>query len=1117
MATGLRRSEYSVGWICAIPIELAAAVEVLDEIHKDPPPDIPVADNNAYKFGRIGRHNVVISCLPVYGVAQAAIVATQMRTTFTKLRFGLMVGVGGGAPKDNDIRLGDIVVSQPTGTSGGVIQYDFGKAMENGKFERIGSLNAPPSILLSAIAAVKAMNQTKLGKKISDISQNIEETDTRFQYPGEDTDRLFRADYNHVTSKRRGQGETCAACDASQEVTRLEREYDYPHIHYGIIASGSQVIKDGIKRDKISSEHGVLCFEMEAAGLMNDFPCAVIRGISDYSDGHKNKRWQSYAALVAAIYAKELLLQIPAASNKRTGCIDEDGERIKNLNFIIPFHMPLPRNDNFCGREEELSKVHNYFIKSTRPMDTPFMFALTGTGGMGKTQIAVEYTYRHHRNHTAIFWVSAASEDTIRTSFIRIMQRIVEEQTRIVWPESTPDYDLIGSKLSIPGLLDERGIFKTEPKIVTLVIIREALFHWLQLPGNNKWLLIFDNADDLEGFDIQNHFPNHGGGAILITSRRPEISYGSAKQADLDGLDKEAAVKLLLRLARMPESTEAIKQEVITLVEKLGFMPLAISHAGCFMYETKASAQEYLSYYDKRFMEIQKKPRFGWNYHDTVATTWEISLSAIEKQDREAALMLLACSYLNPEEISESLWEDTESDESFTLQNKNRILLLASYSLVKVVRFGVFSIHPVVHSWARERLKGQEQLRIINDVVGIIGKALCQPGSEECNRWYAMRPLGHAKFASIAAHLGHLHRYVTPRLSELLEHHKRQFSAIEGITFAFFWQDKYDEALQWNQQLLNSSESIFGKEHPRTAHAVTSMIVVLNKQGKSGEAMQWCHRALVTTKDPDRDHESILYTFSNIALTFSLQKEYEEAIRLWRRLLTAVKIFDKNHQLIPSILNNIGLALVQQGQPDEAIRWYQQLATDEDEHCDDKFQRITNIALAFQLQGRYDKAIQWYQRAIAGREKILGVNDPSVFHILNNMALVFFRQGKYDKALQWFQRALISKEKTLGKHHPSTAGTVDNIASVFESQGKHDECLEWRQRALSSIIKTAGEGHPTAFTITCNIVSSISQRIKHTEPIYIVWPQQGTANGEKLRNEAVERLDVFIQEISRNT
>jgi nucleoside phosphorylase len=120
-------------------------------------------------------------------------------------------------------------------------------------------------------------------------------------FPGEDQDYLFRQDYPHAG------GEDCSTCDAARVENRLSRETDDPVVHYGLIASGNAVMRSAQLRDKLRDTWGVLCFEMEAAGLMDDFPCIVIRGICDYSDDHKHKLWQPYSAVVAAAYAKDLL------------------------------------------------------------------------------------------------------------------------------------------------------------------------------------------------------------------------------------------------------------------------------------------------------------------------------------------------------------------------------------------------------------------------------------------------------------------------------------------------------------------------------------------------------------------------------------------------------------------------------------------------------------------------------------------------------------------------------------------------------------------------------------------------------------------------------------------
>ena len=319
MARPLRREDYTVGWVCALPVELAAAQEMLDAEHPDLERDPADNDENLYALGSIGGHNVAIVCLPAgrIGNNPAAAVATQMRATFKGMRFGLMVGIGGGVPSaEADVRLGDVVISQPDRMFGGVVQYDSGKATTSG-FERTGSLNAPPQVLLAAVAKVRA-NELRGKSRVSEHACKLERI-PRFQRSKAGSDILYRADYDHAG------GPTCSRCSADRHEERELRESNEEVVsHYGTIASGNQVMKNAAQRDGVSAElGGVLCFEMEAAGLMNSFPCLVVRGICDYADSHKNKRWQPYAAGVAAAYAKEVLSAIPAADVAKSRTAEE--------------------------------------------------------------------------------------------------------------------------------------------------------------------------------------------------------------------------------------------------------------------------------------------------------------------------------------------------------------------------------------------------------------------------------------------------------------------------------------------------------------------------------------------------------------------------------------------------------------------------------------------------------------------------------------------------------------------------------------------------------------------------------------------------------------------------
>jgi nucleoside phosphorylase len=309
--------DYTVGWICAITTEYVAAQAFLDERHEGPE-FVSKHDNNDYTLGKFGKHNVVIAVLPdgEYGIAAAASVARDMLHSFPNIRIGLMVGIGGGAPsRKHSIRLGDIVVSTSGDGKGGVFQYDFGKTIQDQKFLETGFLNQPPTVLRTAVSGLKAQYESEghnLKEAVNSILERKPRLRRKYERPEPSSDRLYRAEVVHPPNNE----DFCAAVcgdDPLKLILRPERteHEDNPAIHYGLIASGNQLMKDALVRDTLVTERDILCFEMEAAGLMNQFPCIVIRGICDYSDSHKNKEWQGYAAMVAVAYAKDLLCRIP--------------------------------------------------------------------------------------------------------------------------------------------------------------------------------------------------------------------------------------------------------------------------------------------------------------------------------------------------------------------------------------------------------------------------------------------------------------------------------------------------------------------------------------------------------------------------------------------------------------------------------------------------------------------------------------------------------------------------------------------------------------------------------------------------------------------------------------
>ncbi|KAF2200475.1 purine and uridine phosphorylase [Delitschia confertaspora ATCC 74209] len=432
MPRRLLPEEFTVGWIRALLVELAAALEMLDEEHDNITRDPNDNDENTYDLGSLEGHHVVIVCLPAGRIYNnpAVAVATQMRATLKRIQFGLMAGIGGGVPSaEADIRLGDVVVSQPYQTFSGIVQYDSGKGGLNGQ--------------VTELSAVEAEGKHATGVALPD--------------------RRFK-------SSARAEGEVL--------------------VHYGTLASGNQVMRNAAERDKVSAElGGVLCFEMEAAGLMNTFPGLVIHGICDYADSHKNKAWQPYAAAMAAVYAKEVLSVIPLAGMAKSHMVEETIQGpFKHVATPI-YYIPVPKNRHFVGRRDELDVLKQKLIVNRDCQK----ISIVGLGGIGKAKIALQFTYlvKETWPDFSIFWAHALSMESFEQSYAEIARA-----------------------LHIPQ--SEDGDENTKK------LVRQSL----SAAQVGRWLLILDSADEpdilfgtRDSKGIVQYLPESKEGIVLLTTR----------------------------------------------------------------------------------------------------------------------------------------------------------------------------------------------------------------------------------------------------------------------------------------------------------------------------------------------------------------------------------------------------------------------------------------------------------------------------------------------------------------------------------------------------------------------------------------------------------------------
>lgn len=342
------RDSFSVAIICALQTEYNAVSLVFDEFWDDDEDKYGKAsgDPNHYTVGRIGNYDVVLALLPHMGKVNAASVAASMRSSYRALRLALIVGVCGGVPtgQHGEVLLGDVIISSS------VVQYDFGRQYSD-KCQRkdtvednLGRPNKDVRGLIALFRTDRGMERLEtrtaccLERLQAKAASKKRIGKDKYSYPGTAQDKLFEPNYRHkhhlqvacicrecvqdadpVCDLAISSSCTALGCDETHLVRRdrlNERQKEQaasntvmqqPNIHIGSIASGDTVIKSAMHRDNIAQQENVIAFEMEGAGVWDEVPCIVVKGVCDYADCHKNKGWQNFAAATAAATTKAIL------------------------------------------------------------------------------------------------------------------------------------------------------------------------------------------------------------------------------------------------------------------------------------------------------------------------------------------------------------------------------------------------------------------------------------------------------------------------------------------------------------------------------------------------------------------------------------------------------------------------------------------------------------------------------------------------------------------------------------------------------------------------------------------------------------------------------------------
>ncbi|KAM0542622.1 hypothetical protein ACHAPJ_012701 [Fusarium lateritium] len=1034
----LSQNDYTFGWICALSIEMAAARAMLDNIHESLPTS-PV-DTNAYTFGSIGKHNVVIACLPSYGLNNAATVANNLRRSFPSASLAVMVGIGGGVPGKVDMRLGDVVVSTE------VVQYDFGKTIAHGHFQRTGTLNKPPQALMTAVAKLQADHRTEPSTSIPSIlSKMLERYPAMidFTHPGILQDQLFDGKYDHPQHFN-----NCESCDASRLVSRPARDNTNPRIHCGIIASGNQVMKHGRTRDQLAKELDVLCFEMEAAGLMDSLPCLVVRGICDYADSHKNKRWQEYSAATAAAYVKELLSIIPMNNINQT----EGGAMLSNTGkheWMVPFE----RNEDFVGRQDVLRLLRDRLPPDAKK-DVCQRTIIEGLGGVGKTQIALEAAYRFHDTDPScwVFWVPAMDMTTFENA-----------------------YRSIGRLLNVTGINDDKAEVKT--------LVQSALSH----EDVGPWLLIVDNADDPELMfglgGLAYYLPRSIKGSILFTTRTRETT----KRLDIHAAGIIKATKMTTEEAREMLQARLTENQVRDgastdgLLEFLDNLPLAVRQASAHMLKTGISTTRYLEYCrssDATLVKLLSRDFEDRGRYDgiknPVATTWLISFRHILRDHSLAGEYLRFMCFLAERNIPVSLLPPNDDE----MEVDEAIGTLEAYGFVtRREEGGYLDIHRLVRLTMWNWLQQEGQARqTYCDVVHRLCEVFPYPQHESRGTWME--------------YMAHAQRVVESE--EECDDDKAMSRLLVCVAQALHLQGRYEGAVKLEREALKLRVDVLGSENEEILAISNNLALDLLEIRQYQEAHNMFRETLeLREKVRGKEHPDTIMVMHNLAHLLGSMRHDDEAEKMYREVLELrVKVLGKKHPDTVNSMNGFASVLISRGKYEEAEMIYRQVLEFRKrilrtEHPD-ILRSENGLALSLHALGQYEEAEKIYREVSELFKKVFGKKHPDTLRSTYGLANILNSRGKYGEAEMTHREILELRQKIIGTEHPDTLVSMNGLARSIYGLGQYEEAETMHRKVSDLTKKILGMEHPDTLSSMHNLARSLEAlgRYQKAEGIY---------------------------------
>ncbi|KAN0082027.1 hypothetical protein V8E54_003325 [Elaphomyces granulatus] len=701
--------------------------------------------------------------------------------------------------------------------------------------------------------------------------------------------------------------------------------------------------------------------------------------------------------------------------------------------------VPFKRNPRFLDRHNRIVELEQKVLSNN---DKLRKMAITGVGGVGKTQIALEVAYRvrDRKPECSIFWIPSTSIEMIEQAYVSI-----------------------GKCLGLQG--------------VTLAEMKMRVKAHLSSEKAGPWLLIVDNMDNKNIWltsDGGTYLPQSKYGFVLFTTRNRRLA---TKLVGLDvinisGMDDGMAIDLL-RASLVHKDLTNDSQTTTQLLHQLGCLPLAIVQAASYMNETGTSVTTYLSLLQSQenvIVELLSQDfEDEWRYlktNNSVAVTWLISFNQIQRSNPLAADYLLFMSCIDPQDIPLSLLPPNSSQ----IKQQNALGLLKAYSFITGQADGqTVSLHRLVHVATRNWLRSGEMLeqwtvntgRRLRDIF---------PSNEPENRILWREYLPHALFIL--------------RSEEFQNDKQDREYLVQRVAKCLYKDGRYDQA---GTLFKEARKTVLGPEHPDTLTSMNNLALTYQKQGRWTAAEMLLVQVIEARKTVlGPEHPDTLTSMNNLALTYQKQGRWMEVEKLFVQVMETRKmVLGPEHPNTLASMNNLALTYQNQGRWTEAEKLLVQVIEARKtvlgpEHPD-TLTSMNNFALTYQNQGRWTEVEKLFVQVMETRKMVLGPEHPSTLTSMNNLALTYQNQGRWTEAEKLFVQVMETRKMVLGPEHPNTLTSMNNLALTYQNQGRWTEAEKLFVRVMETSKTVLGPEHPNTLTSMNNLALTYQRQGRWTE------------------------------------